>query len=103
QDRVSLWSPGCPGTHSIDQVGLELTKICLPQHPDCCNQRHVPPPPRISSYFLSWMSKVMGQGYASNSSVSLTLPTLFLETILPGALAVLIHSLIKIAIRGLGM
>jgi hypothetical protein len=25
QDRVSLWSPGCPGTHSVDQTGLELT------------------------------------------------------------------------------
>jgi hypothetical protein len=24
RDRVSLCSPGCPGTHSIDQVGLEL-------------------------------------------------------------------------------
>jgi hypothetical protein len=24
QDRVSLYSPGCPGTHSVDQVGLEL-------------------------------------------------------------------------------
>jgi hypothetical protein len=24
QDRVSLCSPGCPGTHSIDQAGLEL-------------------------------------------------------------------------------
>jgi hypothetical protein len=24
QDRVSLCSPGCPGTHSIDQDGLEL-------------------------------------------------------------------------------
>jgi hypothetical protein len=23
-DRVSLCSPGCPGTHSVDQVGLEL-------------------------------------------------------------------------------
>jgi hypothetical protein len=23
QDRVSLCSPGCPGTHSIDQAGLE--------------------------------------------------------------------------------
>jgi hypothetical protein len=23
-DRVSLYSPGCPGTHSVDQVGLEL-------------------------------------------------------------------------------
>ena len=23
-DRVSLYSPGCPGTHSIDQAGLKL-------------------------------------------------------------------------------
>jgi hypothetical protein len=24
QDRVSLCGPGCPGTHSVDQAGLEL-------------------------------------------------------------------------------
>jgi hypothetical protein len=24
QDRVSLYSPGCPGTHSIDHTGFEL-------------------------------------------------------------------------------
>jgi hypothetical protein len=24
QDRVSLCIPGCPGTHSVDQAGLEL-------------------------------------------------------------------------------
>jgi hypothetical protein len=24
QDRVSLCSPGCPGTHSVNQAGLEL-------------------------------------------------------------------------------
>jgi hypothetical protein len=24
QDRVSLCSPGCPGTHSVDQAGPEL-------------------------------------------------------------------------------
>jgi hypothetical protein len=24
QDRVSLCSPGCPGTHSVDQAGLKL-------------------------------------------------------------------------------
>jgi hypothetical protein len=24
QDRVSLCSPGCSGTHFVDQVGLEL-------------------------------------------------------------------------------
>jgi hypothetical protein len=33
QDRVSLCSPGCPGTHSVDQAGLKLkrsTCLCLP-------------------------------------------------------------------------
>jgi hypothetical protein len=24
QDRVSLYIPGCPGTHFVDQAGLEL-------------------------------------------------------------------------------
>ena len=24
RDRVSLYSPGCPGTNSVDQAGLEL-------------------------------------------------------------------------------
>jgi hypothetical protein len=24
QDRVSLYSPACPGTHFVDQAGLEL-------------------------------------------------------------------------------
>jgi hypothetical protein len=26
-DRVSLCSPGCPGTHSVDQADLELRKL----------------------------------------------------------------------------
>ena len=30
RDRVSLYSfVACPGTHSVDQAGLELTEICL--------------------------------------------------------------------------
>jgi hypothetical protein len=34
RDRVSLYSPGCPGTHSVDQAGLELRiHLCLP--PKC--------------------------------------------------------------------
>jgi hypothetical protein len=24
QDRISLYSPGCPGTHFVDQAGLKL-------------------------------------------------------------------------------
>jgi hypothetical protein len=27
QDRVSLCGPGCPGTHSVDQAGLELRNL----------------------------------------------------------------------------
>jgi hypothetical protein len=27
QDRVSLCYPGCPGTHSVDQAGLELRNL----------------------------------------------------------------------------
>jgi hypothetical protein len=30
-DRVSLYSPGCSGTHSVDQAGLELS---LPLPPE---------------------------------------------------------------------
>jgi hypothetical protein len=26
-DRVSLCSPGCPGTHSVDQAGLKLRDL----------------------------------------------------------------------------
>jgi hypothetical protein len=33
QDRVSLYSPGCPGTHSVDQAGLELRYL-----PDSASQ-----------------------------------------------------------------
>ena len=34
-DRVSLCSPGFPGTHSVDQVGLELVELILPLPPEC--------------------------------------------------------------------
>ena len=30
---VSLCSPGCPRTYSVDQTGLKLTEICLPLSP----------------------------------------------------------------------
>lgn len=35
QGRVSLYSSGCPGTHSLDQAGLEPTEICRPLPPGC--------------------------------------------------------------------
>ena len=39
-----MCGPGCPGTHSVDQAGLELTEIHLPLPPECWDLRHVPPP-----------------------------------------------------------
>jgi hypothetical protein len=27
RDRVSLYSPGCPGTHFVDEAGLELRNL----------------------------------------------------------------------------
>jgi hypothetical protein len=27
RDRVSLYSPGCPGTHFVDQAGLKLKNL----------------------------------------------------------------------------
>jgi hypothetical protein len=33
QDRVSLYSPGCPGTHSVDQADLSNSEIHLPLPP----------------------------------------------------------------------
>jgi hypothetical protein len=33
-DRVSMCSPGCPGTHCVDQAGLELRNR-LPLPPKC--------------------------------------------------------------------
>jgi hypothetical protein len=35
RDRVSLCSSGCPGTHFVDQAGLELREIHLPLPPKC--------------------------------------------------------------------
>jgi hypothetical protein len=35
QDRVSLCSPDCPGTPSVDQAGLESPEILLPLPSEC--------------------------------------------------------------------
>jgi hypothetical protein len=45
-----------PGTHSIDQAGLEmeLTKICLPLPPKCWDYRCVP---HMQSAFLNQEGK----------------------------------------------
>uniref|UniRef100_A0A8C8ULV3 Uncharacterized protein n=1 Tax=Peromyscus maniculatus bairdii TaxID=230844 RepID=A0A8C8ULV3_PERMB len=35
RDRVSLCSSGYPGSHFVNQAGLELTEIHLPLPPNC--------------------------------------------------------------------
>jgi hypothetical protein len=44
-DVVSLNSPGCPGTYSVDQAGCGLTEIRLPPPPKYWDQRCAPPLP----------------------------------------------------------
>jgi hypothetical protein len=44
QDRVSLCSSGCPGTHSVDQAGLELRNLPVSASQvlgskACCHER----------------------------------------------------------------
>jgi hypothetical protein len=34
-ETVSMCSPGCPATHSVDQAGLELRETNLPLPPEC--------------------------------------------------------------------
>ena len=47
QDRVFLYSLGCPGTCSVDQAGLKLAEIHLSLPPKCSDQRRVPPQPGL--------------------------------------------------------
>ena len=51
RDRVSLYSPGCPETHFVDQAGLE------PRNPPASasqvlGSRHAPPQPNLFIYFM---------------------------------------------------
>ena len=38
-ETVSLYSSACPGTHSIDQIGLKLTEICVHLPPERWDKR----------------------------------------------------------------
>jgi hypothetical protein len=45
QDRVSLYSPGCPGTQSIDKAGFELRDPPSSAFTSAGIQGVMPPPP----------------------------------------------------------
>jgi hypothetical protein len=64
QDRVSLYSPGCPGTHFVDQAGLEFRN-----------------PPASASWVLGLKACVTTPGSAcflkhSRTTCPVALPTL---------------------------
>lgn len=42
KDRVSLYSPGWPGTWYVDQASFNFTEIHLPLPPQCWIYRYVP-------------------------------------------------------------
>jgi hypothetical protein len=50
QDRVSLCSPGCPGTHSVDQAGLELRNPPASASQLLGLKKRVPPRPALSLF-----------------------------------------------------
>jgi hypothetical protein len=50
QDRVSLYSPGCLGTHFVDQAGLELRNL-FASASQVLGLKHVPPLPGRNKSF----------------------------------------------------
>jgi hypothetical protein len=50
-DRVSLYSPGCSGTHSMDQAGLELRGSPVSTSQVLGSKRSVPSCPATNSIF----------------------------------------------------
>jgi hypothetical protein len=78
--RVSLYSPGCPGTHSVDQAGLKLTEIiclCLPSagikdtHSAQVNLRN-PDPVLTGSHRVKTLNKGWGSSLAGRACLSCT-------------------------------
>ena len=61
-DRVSLYSPGCPGTYFVDQVGLELRNLPVSA-----------PPHQVLG--LKACTNTTGYDYNSCSQVMLVCPT----------------------------
>jgi hypothetical protein len=55
-DRVSLCSPGSPGTCSVDQAGFKLGEIHIPLPQECWDERHVSPP--SGPYFAILIRKI---------------------------------------------
>lgn len=47
-----MGSLGCPGTSSVDQVGLNLTEICLLLSPELWDQMCVLPPSSSNNLFI---------------------------------------------------
>jgi hypothetical protein len=59
RDRVSLYSSGCPGTHFVDQAGLELrNRLPLPGIKGVCHHA------RLKCDFYLLMFGFLRQGFS---------------------------------------
>jgi hypothetical protein len=79
-DRISI-CPACPGTHYVDQAGLEFTDIFLTLLPKCLDQSHVSPCLHIFSILkainykstntaISWPTSICIINYAFSIHIS---------------------------------
>jgi hypothetical protein len=66
RDRVSLCSPGCPGTHSVDQAGLELRN---PPASASFSKSYWRVPPLPAEHFFKCFSAIQ-DSLVENSSFS---------------------------------
>jgi hypothetical protein len=66
-DRVSLCSPGCPGTHSIDQAGLELRHLLVSASRVLGLKACTTPAGLVCSFFIDFRPQACG--------ITLTPPT----------------------------
>jgi hypothetical protein len=78
RDRISLCSPGCPGTHFVDLASN--SEIRLPMPLKCWNQRHVPPlPSQPESLIFKYALSSSLVGPLLNSHVANTFPLILLN------------------------
>jgi hypothetical protein len=76
RDRVSLYSPGCPGAHSVDQAGLELRNLPASASRVLRDQRRAPPRPAGFEKRFLCVSALAGQAGLKLTEICLPLPPL---------------------------
>jgi hypothetical protein len=73
RDRVSLCSPGCPGTHSVEQAGLELRNLSASASQvlglKVCTSTPSGSTGLSSKKIMNHVNVLLGAGYIIDSSV----------------------------------